>query len=54
MSSILKGIVDEAEDLAVVYIDGKPSVKYANSHEAVADVKRLRDKFPDKKVEIKY
>ena len=54
MSSILKGIVDEGQDVAVIYIDGKPSVKYADNHEAIADVKRLRDKFPDKKVEIKY
>lgn len=54
MSSILKGIVNEGEDLAVIYIDGKPSVKYADNQEAIADVKRLRQKFPNKTVEIKY
>ena len=31
MSSIMKGIVDESEEVAVIYIDGKPSAKYAKA-----------------------
>lgn len=53
MSNIIKGIVDESESVAVLYIDGKPSTKYAKQHEADADVKRLRAKFPNKKIELK-
>ena len=53
MSSIMKGIVDEGENVSVIYIDGKPSTKYARSHEAEEDAKRLRAKFPNKKIEIK-
>lgn len=54
MSSIMKGIVDESEEVAVIYIDGKPSTKYAKKHEAEADAARMREKFPNKKIEIKH
>jgi hypothetical protein len=37
----------------VLYIDGKPSTKYAKKHEAEADMERIRNKFPNKKVELK-
>jgi hypothetical protein len=53
VSSIMKGIVDEGESVSVLYIDGKPSTKYSKSHEAEEDAKRLRVKFPNKKIEIK-
>lgn len=54
MSSIMKGIVDEGEEVAVIYIDGKPSVKYAKKHEAEADAARMRERHPNKKIEIKH
>lgn len=50
----MKGIVDESEEVAVIYIDGKPSTKYAKKHEAEADAARMREKFPNKKIEIKH
>ncbi len=49
----MKGIVDEGESVSVLYIDGKPSTKYAKKHEAEADMERIRNKFPNKKVELK-
>lgn len=49
----MKGIVDEGENVSVIYIDGKPSTKYAKKHEADQDAERLRAKFPNKKIEIK-
>ena len=52
-SSIMKGIVDEQQEVSVLYIDGKPSTKYAKEHEAKSDLERLRAKFPNKKVELK-
>jgi len=53
MSSIIKGLIDESESVSVIYIDGKPSTKYANQAEARKDADRLRVKFPNKKIEIK-
>ncbi len=52
-SSIMKGIVDESENVLVLYIDGKPSTKYAKDHEAKSDMERLQAKFPNKKFELK-
>lgn len=52
-SSIMKGIVDESENVLVLYIDGKPSTKYAKDHEAKSDLERLQAKFPNKKFELK-
>ena len=52
-SSIMKGIVDESENVLVLYIDGKPSTKYAKDHEAKSDMERLQAKFPNKKYELK-
>lgn len=49
----MKGIVDEGESVSVLYIDGKPSTKYTKKHEAEADMERIRNKFPNKKVELK-
>ena len=54
MSSILKGIVDESEEVAVIYIDGKPSAKYAKKHEAERDAEFMRKRHPNKKIEIKH
>lgn len=53
MSSILKGIVDEGEEVAVIYIDGKPSAKYAIGHEAKTAMERLQAKFPNRQFELK-
>jgi len=49
----MKGIVDEGENVAVIYIDGKAATKYARAHEAEEDAKRMRTKFPNKKIEVK-
>ena len=54
MSSIMKGIVDEGEEVAVIYIDGKPSAKYAKKHEAERDAEFMRSRHPNKKIEIKH
>lgn len=54
MSSIMKGIVDESEEVAVIYIDGKPSAKYAKKHEAERDAEFMRKRHPNKKIEIKH
>ena len=53
MSSILKGIVDESENVSVIYINGKPITKYANPSEAEKDANALQKKFPNITVEIK-
>lgn len=52
-SSIMKGIVNEEESVLVLYIDGKPSAKYAIGHEAKTAMERLQAKFPNKKFELK-
>ena len=52
-SSIMKGIVDESENVLVLYIDGKPSAKYAIGHEAKTAMERLQAKFPNRKFELK-
>ena len=54
MSSIMKGILSESgEPVSVIYIDGKPSVKYTNIDDARAALKLMQDKHPKKKIEIK-
>ena len=53
MSSIMKGLVDESENVNVIYIDGKPAAKYVNKFEAEKDANRIRTKFPNKRIEIK-
>ena len=53
MSSILKGLIDEGENVAVIYVDGKPAAKYTKKHEAEDDAQRIRKKFPNKKIEVK-
>lgn len=50
----MKGIVDEGEEVAVIYIDGKPSAKYAKKHEAERDAEFMRKRHPNKKIEIKH
>ena len=50
----MKGIVDESEEVAVIYIDGKPSAKYAKKHEAERDAEFMRKRHPNKKIEIKH
>ena len=50
----MKGIVDESEEVAVIYIDGKPSAKYAKKHEAERDAEFMRSRHPNKKIEIKH
>jgi hypothetical protein len=52
-SNIMKGIVNEEESVLVLYIDGKPSAKYAIGHEAKTAMERLQAKFPNKKLELK-
>ncbi len=46
-------VVDEAEKVSVMYIDGKPSTKYTKEHEAKSDAERINSRYPNKKVEIK-
>jgi len=41
------------ESVTVLYINGKPSVKYTNASDAVAAVELMRKKHPDKKYELK-
>ena len=43
----------EGENVAVIYIDGKPISKYVNKLEAERDAKLIRAKYPNKKIEIK-
>lgn len=43
----------ESEQVAVIYIDGKPATKYAKKYEADQDAEILRKKYPNKKIEIK-
>jgi hypothetical protein len=43
----------EEESVLVLYIDGKPSAKYAIGHEAKTAMERLQAKFPNKKLELK-
>ena len=43
----------EEESVLVLYIDGKPSAKYAIGHEAKTAMERLQAKFPNKKFELK-
>ena len=50
----MKGIVGEGEEVAVIYIDGKPSAKYAKKHEAERDAEFMRKRHPNKKIEIKH
>jgi hypothetical protein len=52
-SNIMKGIVDESESVLVLYIDGKPSAKYAIGHEAKTAMERLQAKFPNRQFELK-
>ena len=57
MSALLKGLdVDEnkshGEDQYIVYVDGKPGMKYDNSFEAREVVKMLQAKYPQKKFTI--
>lgn len=53
MSSILKGIIDESEDVMVLYINGNPATKYTSVSDANKDLNRLKEKFPEKKFELK-
>lgn len=46
--------VNESEEVAVIYIDGKPSAKYAKKHEAERDAEFMRSRHPNKKIEIKH
>ena len=53
-SSILKGILSESgERVSVVYIDGKPNVKYTNIDDAKSAVDLMKKKHPKKNFEIK-
>lgn len=53
MSSIMKGLVGESENVNVLYINGKPATKYVRKSDAEKDAAILRAKFPDKKIELK-
>ena len=54
MSSIMKGILSESgEPVSVIYIDGKPSVKYTNVDDAREAVAMMKKKHPKKNIEIK-
>ena len=53
MSSILKGLTNEGENVTVIYIDGKPIAKYTEKHKAEDEAQRIRKKFPNKKIEVK-
>lgn len=53
-SSILKGILAESgERVSVVYIDGKPVIKYTNIDDAKEAVDVMKKNHPKKKYEIK-
>jgi len=43
----------ESEQVAVIYVDGKPATKYTRKYEAEQDAEILRKKYPNKKIEIK-
>lgn len=45
--------LSEGENVAVIYIDGKPVSKYVNKLEAERDAKLIRAKYPNKKIQIK-
>lgn len=49
----MKGIVDEDENVSVIYINDKAATKYAKAAEAKTDADKLRAKFPNKKIEVK-
>jgi hypothetical protein len=49
----MKGLIDEGENVAVIYIDGQPVAKYTKKHEAEDSAELIRKKFPNKKIEIK-
>ena len=49
----MKGLTNEGENVAVIYIDGKPIAKYTKKHEAEDDAERIRKKYPNKKIEVK-
>ena len=53
MSSIMKGLTNEGENVAVIYIDGKPIAKYTKKHEAEDNAELIRKKYPNKKIEVK-
>lgn len=54
VSSIMKGILSESgEPVSVIYIDGKPSVKYTNIDDAREAVAMMKKKHPKKNIEIK-
>jgi pyrimidine deaminase RibD-like protein len=45
--------LNEGEEVDVIYIDGKPVVKFVSRPEAKAALEMLRKKYPNKKIEIK-
>ena len=53
MSSVMKGIIDEGEQVIVLYIDGKPAVKFVSRHEAKEALDFISKRHPDKKFELK-
>lgn len=44
---------ESSERVSVVYVDGKPTTKYARPGDAKKDVDLLKSKFPNKKIEVK-
>lgn len=36
-----------------IWVNGKPGAKYPDHHEASIELKKLRAKFPDDKIELK-
>ena len=53
MSSIIKGILREKEQVMVLYINGKPTTKYLDKRKALQDIALLKKKNPNGKFELK-
>jgi hypothetical protein len=49
----MKGIVEEGENVSVIYIDGKPAAKYVSKYEAEKDANYIRERFPNRSIEVK-
>ena len=47
------GMQESTEKTYEIWVDGKPGTKYEQKSELDADLKKLKAKFPDKKIEVK-
>jgi hypothetical protein len=49
----MKGIVDESEQVLVLYIDGVAATKYVDPKEAEDALRQMKKKFPRKEIELR-